>query len=282
MDPSENECTSDDPESGLDSSDDDPNDESPSMSSMPSRFTKAPKKKPRASKATRAEYEITKVYRLAVPLGKETVEAALKALNYLWEVQAQDTQNPNRFPKLRQSVLVSSTRDAYLRRLVHDTVTPWPDRGVYCAQRDGYSVEDLMRMMVTLWKGFDSWDMRQSLIRDRMSISLRHQAFFRDENLRMMSLSDCFRESLRTSFNGTTTKVHGLAFCLRAGKTQPDFKTDFAMVLRHKDYMRCGVSATAMYLFERFHVSDNHVEKREGCLKRNWEFEFNYVFNFCF
>jgi len=70
-----------------------------------------------------------------------------------------------------------------------------------------------------------------------------------------MALSDCFQESLHTTFTGTTSKVHGLAFCLHAGKTQPDFKTDFAIVLRHKDYMHCGVSATAMYLFERFHVS---------------------------
>ena len=79
------------------------------------------------------------------------VEAVLKALTYRWEVQSQDPQNPNRFPKPRSSVLVTSTRDAYYRRLVEDTVTAWPDRGVYCAQRDGYSVEDFMRMMVKLW-----------------------------------------------------------------------------------------------------------------------------------
>ncbi|KAG0330885.1 hypothetical protein BG004_001941, partial [Podila humilis] len=170
--------------------------------------------------ATRAEYERTNVYRITEPLAKESVEAVVKALNYLWEVQTEDKENPNRFPKLRQCVSVMRTRDAYLRRLVHDTAAPCPDRGVYCSQGDGYSVQDFLRMMVVLWKGFDTWDKRQSLLRDRMAINLRHQTFLRDENLRMMSLSDCFRESLRTSFNGTVTKISG-AFALDGFKDRP-------------------------------------------------------------
>jgi len=213
MDPSENESASEDDEAESSTSEDESEDglesepenepEGESHSKTLKRAKATMKKKARkALKATLAEYEITKVYRLSVPVGKETVEAVLKALVYRWEIQTQDEQNPNRFPTLRRSVLVTSTKEAYYRRLVEDTVTPWPDRGVYCAQRDGYSIEDFLRMMVTLWKGFDTWDRRASLIRDRMAINLRHQAFFRDESLRIMALSDCFRETLHTTFAG--------------------------------------------------------------------------------
>jgi hypothetical protein len=201
------------------------------------------------------EYSVSPYYRIVVPIGKETVEAVLKGITRLWVYQKNDASNPSKFPKPCDSKLVHNAKESYYRRLVMDSLTSWPDRGVYCSLRDGYSVDDFIRMMVKLWKGFATWDRRTTLIRDRMAINLRHQAFFRDQSLRMMALSDCFRESISTSFSGTTGKVHGLTFCLRAGKTQPDFKTDFAMVLRHKNYIRCGVGATAFCLFERFHVS---------------------------
>lgn len=252
VDPSENESANNELEAESGTSEDELENGLEDVS--PSKLYKSAKAR-KASKATRAEYEVTSIYRYVVPVGKETVKAVLKAITHLWEVQVQDKRNPNHFPKPHSSILVCSTRDAYYQKLVQDTVMAWPNHGVYCAQHDGYSVEDFMRMMVKLWKGFETWDQRVSLIRDHMAINLRHQAFFHDESLRIMALSDCFQESLHTTFAGTTTKVHGLAFCLHAGKTQPDFKTDFAMVLRHKEYMHCGVSATAMYLFEHFHVS---------------------------
>ncbi|GJJ77567.1 hypothetical protein EMPS_09926 [Entomortierella parvispora] len=206
-----------------------------------------------------SECDVSSECRYIIPMGKETVEAVLKALTFLWETQHQDLDHPNTSPKPRKSLLVQEARDSYYRRLVFGTVSPWPDRGVSCASRDEYTVADFLKMMVVLWKGFDTWDRRTPLIRDRMSINLRHQAFFRDDSLRIMALSDCFRQSIHTKFDGTTSKVHGLAFCLRAGKIQPNFKTDFAMVLRHKNYMRCGVGATAFYLFERFHLREEDV-----------------------
>jgi hypothetical protein len=179
----------------------------------------------------------------------------LKALVYLWECQRNDPVHPNMFPKPHDSIHVEKAKQSYFRQLVHDSLSPWPDRAVYCALRDGYTPEDFLRMMVTLWKGFEKWDSRVTLIRDCMAINLRHQAFFRDESLRNLALSDCFRESVSTTFGGTTGKVHGLAFCLHAGKTQPDFKTDLAMVLWHRNYIRCSVGVTAFCLFERFHVN---------------------------
>ena len=93
VDPSENESVSEDveaesyisedePEDGLESeSENEAEGESRSKSLKHSKATKK-KKASKALKATRAEYEITKVYRLSVPVGKEMVEAILKALIY--------------------------------------------------------------------------------------------------------------------------------------------------------------------------------------------------------
>ncbi|KAG0332643.1 hypothetical protein BG004_001161, partial [Podila humilis] len=81
-----NESTSDDREAELDTSEEEPDDVPHSNPSISSRCVKAPRKKTKASKAIRAEYKRTKVYRITAPLGKESVEAVLKALNYLWEV----------------------------------------------------------------------------------------------------------------------------------------------------------------------------------------------------
>jgi len=111
-----------------------------------------------------SEYSVCPIYQFVVPIGKETVKAVLKVLVYLWECQWNDPVHPNMFPKPCDSIHVEKAKQSYFQWLVHDSLSPWPDHAVYCVLHDGYMPEDFLRMMVTLWKGFEKWDSQVTLI----------------------------------------------------------------------------------------------------------------------
>lgn len=193
-------------------------------------------------------------YGISVPIGKETVEAILKALVH--ECNQQKAAGENHFDKSCNAPQVVNAISAYFRKLVVDKVSPTLDRGAYCALRDGYDIEAFYRLMVTLWKGdYPKWNKRKTYLRDRVAINLRHQMVLRDEDLRKLDLSDCFTEVITTTLYKTPRSIPGLAICLRSGKTQADFEKNYALMFRQKDYLRCGVGAFAFYMFERFMVS---------------------------
>jgi hypothetical protein len=190
-----------------------------------------------------------------IPIGRQTVDAALKALVHEWKSQRDDGRNYTDSP--RQSKNIENKVKAYGRRLVMEKISPSLDRGAFCPLRDGYTIQEFLALMSKLWKGDypNAWHSRLTYIRDRAAINLRHQMLLRDEDLRHLDLADCFSECINTPLFGTTEPIHGLAFCLSRGKTQKEFQKNYSIVLRHKNFLRCGVGAFGFYLFERFHVS---------------------------
>jgi hypothetical protein len=185
----------------------------------------------------------------------------MKALVHEWTHQR--AAGGNHFEKPRDSPRVVDAIAAYYRRLVVDKVSPTLDRGAYCPLRDGYSLDEFLKLMAMLWKGeYPNWNKRMTYIRDRAAINLRHQMLLRDEDLRHLDLADCFSERVVTPIYGTTKAINGLTFCLSRGKTLADFEKNYSLVLRHKEYLRCGVGAFAFYLFERFHVSIKRLAYR--------------------
>ncbi|KAF9098890.1 hypothetical protein BGX27_000707 [Mortierella sp. AM989] len=84
-------------------------------------------------------------YRVSVPIGKETVEAALKVLVYEWNQQK--ATKGNHSDKSRDEPQVINAISAYFRKLVVDKVSPTLNRDAHCALRIGYGIEDFYRLM---------------------------------------------------------------------------------------------------------------------------------------
>jgi hypothetical protein len=194
--------------------------------------------------------------RLDLPIGMATVRGVVKALNSRWLTQRAEGWNLNEKPG--KSLIVKTIVDQYERRLVSEKVTSSLDRAANCPLRDAYSPEKFVEMMARLWRPIRNVNykiLRDTNISTRMSLALRHQMCLRDQDVRDLDLADCFSVRVRKAVRGVIKPLFGLVFSLKTGKTVTAGTTQFAVALRHKEYVRCAVGAFAFHLFQRFHVS---------------------------
>jgi hypothetical protein len=78
----------------------------------------------------------------------------------------------------------------------------------------------------------------------------------RDEDIRNLNLADTF--NIQTMHPAPGSRLaSGLVFCFSRGKTNTKGVKLYATAFRHKNFLRCTVSAFAFYMLERFQVSSS-------------------------
>jgi hypothetical protein len=103
----------------------------------------------------------------------------------------------------------------------------------------------------------------QASLRDRFHLLIYRFTFLmsnfgilRGESLFKAELSDL--TSIELVNEGTIHKCTVLVMRIAIGKTN-ELKTLYGRIMRHKSLHLCGIGALAMYLFSRFHVSNEVI-----------------------
>ncbi|KAF9153757.1 hypothetical protein BG015_002679 [Linnemannia schmuckeri] len=125
-----------------------------------------------------------------VPVTKTVLEAALKALVDLLEVQFD-----RKLVSGLSSRSSSELKDLIMRcgaRLWYKRLQAGKDRGVGRNLRDSYTVKVFVATLGQLWQGPRKPTERCKLLRGYVALSTGHHLPLRDEDVRYFDISDCF------------------------------------------------------------------------------------------
>lgn len=205
---------------------------------------------------------------IEVPISYNTSTTAKKAIMRLWNLQREATTDfPSAEPNPGNDPLIVKAYKTFRQSLVFDETFKGSTRTGTCLIRDPYTERQFITMMAFCWRMQEPLRLpsdadkraynskkRFPHTRERFSLAARHHMLLRDEDIRNRNLSDLFSVQCMHSGHGSKLAL-GLAFCINRGKTNTTGVKVYSLAFRHKNYLRCTVSAFAFYMLERFQVS---------------------------
>ncbi|OXB36562.1 hypothetical protein J007_03693 [Cryptococcus neoformans] len=174
-----------------------------------------------------------------------SVRLYLAALVDLWETQRQAGMNA--FPSPRTKA-TNSILNALRRVRNEQSILRCDDKGDDLFY-DGIATTENMKKLFLHYLHRDSVEGLRDLAAQAVGI---HGLLRADDQLRI-TLSSM---SLRLFENEGPTPCHGVVFAIREGKTTHDGQIQYSTLLRNKNVTRCPVSSLVLYLFARFHFSE--------------------------
>jgi len=183
-------------------------------------------------------------------VGISTVNQYISALTSLWKYQVQYKVNSNTTPR---GFSVISIQKFVKQNTFMERKTSYYDRGRL------YQHLLTQELQVTRRKVADYfWSYRQTTfcafkgLRNRVGYLLAEQGLLRGENIRDAELPDFFTVEMEDE--GPSHCV-ALTVLKGRGKMNQYGKPVFSGYYRHSDVRLCSVSAVALYMFFRYHVS---------------------------
>ncbi|OWZ42933.1 hypothetical protein C343_03961 [Cryptococcus neoformans C23] len=174
-----------------------------------------------------------------------SVRLYLAALVDLWETQRQAGMNA--FPSPRTKA-TNSILNALRRVRNEQSILRCDDKGDDLFY-DGIATTENMKKLFLHYLHRDSVEGLRDLAAQAVGI---HGLLRADDQLRI-TLSSM---SLRLFENEGPTPCRGVVFAIREGKTTHDGQIQYSTLLRNKDVTQCPVSFLVLYLFARFHFSE--------------------------
>ena len=176
-------------------------------------------------------------------LGLNTMKTAINAVISLHNSQVSLQMNANAHPRTNAVMLL--TRNVQKQRVIEKRTT-YVDKGKG-SLLEGYADGSDFLRLCEYWFGVDDLMMRCCFLVSQFCL-------LRGDNVRSIDLSEIFTQDLGCE-EGFTPCI-AIVFLVDHGKCNQYGKLMHVGMLRHKEAVKCPVNALALYLFERFHISN--------------------------
>lgn len=176
-----------------------------------------------------------------IPYGKESVDAYVKAVVNLYNIQVSIGNNSHPHPRnkvLRDFLNTLSIKEVKRKR------DQYEDRGAHTLT-DGYNLREHQSICFRL--------LSNSFLdcRTRVDWLVGHSTISRGESKRMIQLPDLFMLELERE---GPSLCNALVITMNHGKMNQHGKIEYGSFIRHVDVNVCPFGAVALYFFTRFHL----------------------------